>query len=152
MSLHRKIFATNRKASFDYHILERLEAGLVLTGTEIKAIRAGRVSIRDSFAAPQNGELWLFNAHISAYAQGNIHNHEPTRPRKLLLHKEQIRQMISKVSQKRLTLVPLKLYVNSHVAKVELALAQGKRQYDKRHTIIDREMDREARRALRHDF
>ena len=152
MSLNGKIFATNRKASFDYHILERLEAGLVLTGTEIKAIRAGQVSIRDSFAAPQNGELWLFNAHISAYAQGNIHNHEPTRPRKLLLHKEQLRQMISKVSQKRLTMVPLKLYVNSHVAKVELALAQGKRQYDKRRTIIDREMDREARRALRHDF
>jgi SsrA-binding protein len=147
-----KIFSTNRKASFDYHILERLEAGLVLTGTEIKAIRAGQVSIGDSFAAPQNGELWLFNAHISAYAQGSIHNHEPTRPRKLLLHKEQIRQMISKVSQKRLTIVPLKLYVNSHVAKVELALAQGKRQYDKRRTIMDREMDREARRALRHDF
>ena len=144
--------AVNRQASYDYEILDRVEAGLVLLGTEIKAMREGRANISEAFAKPEGGELWLFNAHISAYAQGNIHNHEPTRPRKLLLHKEQLRQMISKVSQKRLTMVPLKLYVNSHVAKVELALAQGKRQYDKRRTIIDREMDREARRALRHDF
>ena len=147
-----KTIAVNRKASFDYHILERLEAGLVLTGTEIKSIRAGQVNIRDAYARPQNGELWLFNTHIAPYAQGGIHNHEPTRPRKLLLHKNQIRQMSGIVSQKQLTIVPLKLYVKGHVAKVELALVRGKRQYDKRRTIADREQDREAQRAVRHAF
>ena len=151
MTEYQKTIAVNRKASFDYQILERLEAGLVLTGTEIKSIRAGRANIAEAYARPEEGELWLYNAHFSPYPQGGIYNHEPTRPRKLLLHKDQLRQLASGVGEKGLTIVPLRLYIKGHVAKVELALARGKRRYDKRRTIIDRERDREARRAVRHD-
>ena len=145
----QKTIAVNRKAFFDFHILERLEAGLVLSGTEIKSIRAGRANIGEAFARPADGEMWLYNAHFAPYAQGGLNNHEPTRPRKLLLHKEQIRELTSAVGEKGLTIVLLKLYVKGHLAKVELGLARGKRQYDKRRTIIDRELDMEARRAVR---
>lgn len=141
--------ATNRRAFFDYEILDRREAGLVLTGTEIKSVRAGKVDLREAFARPFNGELWLMNAHIATYDPANIYNHEPKRSRKLLLHKKEIAELASEVAEKRLTIVPLRMYIKNHVAKVEIALARGKRQYDKRRAIIDKEMDLAARRALR---
>ena len=146
----QKTIAVNRKATFDYEVLERLEAGLALVGTEIKSIRAGQVNLRGAYAQPQNGEFWLVNAHIAPYAQGGIDNHEPTRPRKLLLHKDQVQQMASGLKQKGLTVVPLRLYLKGHWAKVELGLVRGKRQYDKRRTIIERDREREAQRAIRH--
>ena len=141
--------ATNRRAFFNYEILDRWEAGLVLTGTEIKSIRAGKVDLRDGYARPQNDELWLVNTYIAPYDPASVYNHDPRRPRKLLLHREQISSLASQVAEKRLTVVPLRLYIKGHVAKVELALARGKRQYDKRRAIMDKELDLEARRALR---
>ena len=141
--------ATNRRAFFDYEILDRREAGLVLTGTEIKSVRAGKVDLREAYARPLNGELWLMNAHIATYDPANIYNHEPKRSRKLLLHKNEIAHLASEVAEKRLTIVPLRMYIKNHVAKVEIALARGKRQYDKRRAIIDKDMDLAARRALR---
>ena len=141
--------ASNRRAFFDYEILDRREAGLVLTGTEIKSVRAGKVDLREAYARPMNGELWLMNAHIATYDPANIYNHEPKRSRKLLLHKDEITHLASEVAEKRLTIVPLRMYIKNHVAKVEIALARGKRQYDKRRAIIDKEMDLAARRALR---
>ena len=140
--------ASNRKAFHDYEVLERYEAGLVLTGTEIKSIRAGRADLRDSYARPQDGELWLVNAYIAPYGPASMFNHEPRRPRKLLLHREEIDKLSSAVSEKGLTIVALRLLIKNHVAKVELALARGKRQYDKRRAIISRELDMEARRAV----
>ena len=143
-----KMVSLNRKALHDYEILERVEAGLVLTGTEIKSIRAGRVDIREAYVRPYGNELWLINAHISPYAAGGIYNHEPTRPRKLLLHREQMANLAGEAAQKGLTIVALKLYIRRHVAKVELGLARGKKLHDKRRAIIDRDREREARRAL----
>ena len=139
---------TNRRAFHDYEIMEKLEAGLVLTGTEIKSVRAGRVDLRDGYARPQEGELWLVNAHISPYDPASTNNHDPRRPRKLLLHKYQIGYLQASVAQKGLTVVALRLYIRNHVAKVELGLARGKRQYDKRRAIIERELDMAARRAV----
>ncbi len=145
---HGSAVASNRRAFYDYELLDRYEAGLVLTGTEIKSIRAGRADLRDAYARPQNGEHWLFNAHIAPYDPASIFNHDPRRPRKLLLHRDEINKLTSTVAEKGLTLVALRLYIKAHVAKVELALARGKRQYDKRRAIIDRELDRTARRAM----
>jgi len=145
----RRSIAVNRRALHNYEILERYEAGLVLTGTEIKSVRAGRVDLADAYARPQDGELWLVNAHISPYDPASVYNHDPRRPRKLLLHRGQIAELSSAVSQKGLTVVALRMYIKSHVAKVELGLARGKRQYDKRRTIIEREMDMAARQAVR---
>ena len=139
----------NRRAYHDYDILETIEAGLVLKGTEIKSIRDGRVNIQHAFARADGGEMWLHNAHISHYPQGNIHNHEPTRPRKLLLRRGQIAELAGATSQRGLTLVPLRVYIKDHVAKVSLGLARGRRLYDKRKAIIDREQDREIGRAMR---
>lgn len=139
--------SVNRKAYHDYHVLETVEAGLALTGTEIKSVRAGKVNLRQAFARPEGGELWLLNAHIAAYDAGNRHNHEPERPRKLLLHREQIDDLSRKVVQRGFTLVPLKLYIKDSLAKVEIGLARGKRVYDKRQTIIGREAEREMDRA-----
>ena len=144
-----KVITVNRKAYHDYQILETVEAGLVLLGTEIKAIREGRVNLREAYAKGDGGELWLVNAHISQYSHGNVSNHEPTRPRKLLLHKDQIASLLGSVEQKGLTLVALKLYVKNHVAKVELGLARGRREYDKRQVIAKKEADREMRRTLK---
>jgi len=144
-----KAVAVNRQAFHDYQILERYEAGLVLTGTEIKSLRAGKVDLRSAYARPLDGELWLLNSHIAPYDPSGIFNHDPTRPRKLLLHREEIIKLTSEVAQKGLTMVPLRLYIKGHVAKVELGLARGKRQYDKRRTIINRELDLAARRATR---
>ena len=144
---HRAL-ATNRRAFYDYEILDRYEAGLVLTGTEIKAMRAGRLDLRDAYARPQNGELWLVNLYIAPYEPAGSSNHDPRRPRKLLLHRDEIDRLAGTVAEKGFTIVCLRLYIKDHVAKAELALARGKRQYDKRQAIINRELDMEARRAM----
>ena len=147
-----KNVTVNRKAYHDYLILERVEAGLVLTGTEIKSIRAGNVNFADAYAQPKDDELWLQNAHIAPYAAANRGNHEPTRPRKLLLHRSQIRHLSREVSAKGLTVVPLRLYLIRGRAKVELGLARGKRQHDKRQTLIERERKRDAEQAIKRRY
>ena len=144
-----KTVATNRKAYHDYFIQESIEAGIALTGSEIKSIRAGRVSLADAFVRPEGGELWLLNANIARYEASSHFGHEPTRARKLLLHRKQINQLMSEVSQKGFTLVPLKLYIKDSIAKVEVALAKGKKLYDKRETIARREAEREMGHALK---
>ena len=144
-----KTVAVNRRARYNYEILQTLEAGLVLTGTEIKSIRAGHANLSDAYAQPEDGELWLRNAHIAPYGSADRDNHDPTRPRKLLLHKSEIRDLSRQVSAKGLTLVPLRLYLSRGRAKVELGLARGKRTHDKRRTIIERERKREAEQAVK---
>jgi len=143
-----KTITVNRRARHEYDILESFEGGLVLTGTEIKSIRDGRVNIRDAFGRPEGGELWLCNAHISPYSNGNRQNHEPMRPRKVLMHRNQIDYLSSKVQEKGLTLVPLKLYIKNHKAKVELGVARGRKLYDKRAVIARRDADRQMQRAI----
>ncbi len=140
--------ASNRRAHFNYEILDRYEAGLLLTGTEIKSIRAGKIDLSDAYAQANGGEMWLHNAYIAPYDPASQHNHDPKRNRKLLLHRAEILQMASDAAERGLTIVPLRVYIKHHVAKVELGMARGKRQYDKRRAIIDRDMDREARRAM----
>ncbi len=144
-----KTVATNRKAYHEYHVQDSIEAGIALTGTEIKSIRTGRVNLRDAYVRPEAGELWLLNAHVARYEPGSYLSHEPTRRRKLLLHRKQIDNLISKVQEKGFTLVPLKLYIKNDIAKVEVALAKGKRQYDKREAITRRETERELRRVIK---
>jgi len=144
-----KTVVTNRKAYHNYDIGESIEAGIVLTGTEIKSIRSGRVSLGDAYVKPDAGELWLLNAHIARYEAGSYMSHEPTRPRKLLLHRKEIDSLASKIQEKGLTLVPLKLYIKDSIAKLEIAPAKGKKLYDKRETIARRETDREIGRALK---
>ena len=144
-----RTLTVNRRARLEYEILDTVEAGLVLLGTEIKAIREGRANLSEAFAKPEGGELWLFNAHIAHYSAGGTNNHDPTRPRKLLLHKAQIVRLSRQVAEKRLTLVPLRMYLKHHRAKVEIALARGRRQYDKRQVIIERERRREAEQAIK---
>jgi SsrA-binding protein len=139
----------NRQAFHDYDILERFEAGLVLTGTEIKSIRSGRADLRGSFAKSEQGELWLHGMHIAPYEHGGRYNQDPKRPRKLLLRRDQIKEIRAKLEQKGLAVVPLKLYVKRGWAKVELGLGKGKKKYDKRRDIIDRALEREAQRAVR---
>ncbi len=143
-----RTITVNRKARHDYEILDTVEAGLVLQGTEIKAIREGHVNLSDAYAKPENGELWLVNAHIAQYSAGNVANHEPTRPRKLLLHRDQIVKMSRQVGERGLTIIPLRLYLRRHVAKVELGLAKGRRQHDKRRALIEKYREREAQEAL----
>jgi SsrA-binding protein len=147
-----RAFATNRKAYHDYEVLESLEAGIELTGTEIKSIRAGKVNLRESYARVQNGEAWLYNMHISPYDQGNRWNHEPLRPRKLLLHRGEIGRLASKSQEQGLTLVPLRMYPARGHAKVEIAIVRGKRQYDKRHVIADRESKRDLDRVVKEAY
>jgi SsrA-binding protein len=144
-----KTVATNRKAYHNYHIGESVEAGIALTGSEIKSIREGRVSLGDAYVRPQGSELWLNNAHIARYQASSYLSHEPTRPRKLLLHRKEINNLASKVAEKGLTLVPLRVYIKGGLAKVEIALARGKRLYDKREAITRREADREMSRATK---
>ena len=144
-----KTVATNRKAYHNYHLQESIEAGIALTGTEIKSIRAGRVSLGDAYVSPKGGELWLVNAHIARYEAGSYMSHEPTRPRKLLLHRKEIDNLSSQVLEKGFTLVPLKLYIRDSIAKVEVALAKGKKLYDKRESIARREVAREIDRAIK---
>lgn len=145
-----KPICTNRKAFHDYHIEEKFEAGLVLTGTEIKSLREGRANLKDSFGKIKNGELFLVNAHISPYSAGNIWNHEPKRDRKLLMHRREIDKLFGKVKEKGYTLVPLALYFNKrNRAKLELALGKGKASYDKREAIRRKDERRIAERELR---
>ena len=144
-----KTVTINRKAYHDYHILENMEAGIALKGTEIKSIREGKVNIRDAYAKPEKGELWLLNAHIASYQAGSHFNHDPNRPRKLLLHRHQIDYLTGMVGRKGLTVVPLKLYIKKGIAKLELGVARGKRAYDKRDAIARRETEREIERSLK---
>jgi SsrA-binding protein len=140
--------AVNRRAYHDYFIEETYEAGLVLTGTEIKSLRSGKANLREGYARPRQGEIWLLNVHISPYEQGNRYNHEPTRDRKLLLHRRQITDLMMKVQRNGLTLVPLRLYLKHGRAKLELGLAKGKKQYDKRDAIAERDARRNLEREL----
>ena len=144
----RKVVASNRKARHDYSILDTYEAGLALTGTEVKSLRAGRASLTDSFAQESNGELYLYALHIPEYTQGTWTNHEPRRTRKLLLHRDEIRKIQGKLRDEGITLVPLQIYFHNGYAKVELALARGKRSYDKRQDMATRDAQREITRAL----
>lgn len=145
----RKPVVENRKARHDYHIFETYEAGIALTGTEVKSLRGGRANLRDSYAQVEQGELILRNLHISPYAQGNRFNHEPLRPRRLLMHRREIMRLNSLTREKGLTLVPLRIYFNQRgLAKVELALARGKREYDKREALAERDALRAVERAL----
>jgi len=145
----RKVIASNRKARHDYTILDTYEAGVVLVGTEVKSLRLGRASLVDSFATVDDGEVWLRGLHIPEYDRGTWTNHEPRRPRKLLLHRKEIDRLASNVSERGLTLVPLSLYFSGGKAKVELALARGKRTYDKRQDLARRDAAREVERAHR---
>ena len=143
-----KLIAQNKKAYHDYHIEETLEAGIVLTGTEVKSLRVGKANMRDSYAAVEDGELWLIGVHISPYEQGNIFNHDPLRKRKLLVHGSEIRRLYGKVRVAGFTLVPTKLYFKEGRAKVEVALAKGKTTYDKRETLAKKEAERDMERAF----
>lgn len=144
----RKVVARNRKARHEYEVLETLDAGLVLKGPEVKSIRDGKVSFQDAFARVEGGEVWLYSLHISPYEQANRNNEDPLRPRKLLLHKHEIRRLVGKVEEKGLTLVPLEIYFARGFAKVTLALARGRKLHDKREELKRRVQDREARRAM----
>jgi SsrA-binding protein len=147
-----RTLVNNRQAFHDYHILETVEAGLALQGTEVKSIRAGNVNLRDSFARADKGEIWLWNAHIALFDQGNRWNHEPRRPRKLLLHTREIGRLATKATESGNTLVPLRLYDKGGKIKLELALGKGKRQYDKRSAIAERESKREIERTIKEAF
>jgi SsrA-binding protein len=144
-----KIVADNRKAFHDYHVLETFEAGVALLGTEVKAIREGRVNLRDSFGRVEDGEVFLHNVHISPYSHRGYSEHEPLRRRKLLLHKQEIRKLIGKTTERGMTIVPLRLYFKNGRVKVAIALAKGKKEYDRRETIKRRETDRETRAAIK---
>jgi SsrA-binding protein len=144
-----KVIARNRRARHDYHIEDTFEAGLVLTGTEVKSLRAGRASLTEAFGQISGDELWLHGLHIPEYAQGTWTNHDPRRTRKLLLHRKEIDRLASQVAERGFTIVPLSLYFSGGKAKVELALARGKRTYDKRHDLARRDAAREVDRALR---
>ncbi|HZR26309.1 MAG TPA: SsrA-binding protein SmpB [Vicinamibacterales bacterium] len=141
--------AENRKAFHDYHLLETFEAGIVLLGTEVKAIREGRVNLRDSFARLEDGEVFLYNVNISPYSHRGYADHEPLRRRKLLLHRDEIRKLIGKTVEKGMTLIPVRLYYKNGRVKVAVSLAKGKKEYDKRETIKRREVDRETRAAIK---
>jgi SsrA-binding protein len=147
--LARTTIAENRKASHDYHLLETFEAGIVLLGTEVKAIREGRVNLRDSFARIDDGEAYLYNVNISPYSHRGYADHEPTRRRKLLLHRQEIRKLIGKTVEKGMTLVPVRMYFKNGRVKVAISLAKGKKEYDKRETIKRREAERETRAAVK---
>ena len=144
-----KIVTQNRKARHEYHFLDTWEAGIVLKGTEVKSLRAGKANIKDSYARVEKGEVILYQLHISPYEKGSYFNHDPDRPRKLLLHKQEIRKLRGRVEEKGLTLVPTKIYFKNGIAKLELALARGKKSYDKRADIAKRDMDRDAERTFK---
>ena len=144
-----KNVAVNRRASHDYEILERVEAGIALTGSEIKSVREGRVSLQEAYARPERGELWLQGAHIAQYGPAAYFGHEPRRPRRLLLHRAEIRELARQVEQRGLTIIPLRLYLKDGLAKLELGVARGRRRYDKREAIARRDAEREVERELR---
>ena len=143
------IVCQNRKAYHDYHIEEKTEAGIALLGTEVKSLREGKGNLKDSYVLAKDSELFLLNCHISPYSHGNITNHEPLRTRKLLLHKKEIERLRGQVAQKSYSLIPLKIYFKGSFAKVEIGLAKGKRQYEKRDAIKKKEADREIERAMK---
>src|SRR5688572_1880932 len=145
----QKNIAENRKAFHDYHILETFEAGVALVGTEVKAIREGSANLRDSFARVEDGEIWVYNIHINAYSHRGYSDHEPTRKRKLLLHKQEIRKLIGKTVEKGMTLVPVRMYFKGSRIKVAISLAKGKQLHDKREAVKKREADRETRAAVK---
>lgn len=144
-----RIIAENRKALHDYHLLETFEAGMALVGTEVKAIREGRVNLRDSFARVEGGEIFVHNVHIGAYSSRGYADHEPLRPRKLLLHRHEIRKLVGKTTEKGMTMVPVRMYFLNGRVKIAISLAKGKKDYDRRETIKRREIDRETRAAIK---
>jgi len=144
-----KLIASNKKAFHDYHVLDKIEAGLALTGTEVKSLRDGNANLKDSYVTLKEGEAYLYGAHISPYSHGNLENHEPERTRKLLLHKREIEKLHGQTAEKGLTVVPLRLYLKNGRVKVEIAVVRGKKQYDKRETERTRELDREAAQAAK---
>ena len=141
--------ADNRKAGYDFHLLEHFEAGLVLAGTEVKSIREGRINLRDSFCRLERGEAYLLNAHIGQYSHGGYASHDPMRPRKLLLHREELNKLLGKTAERGLTIVPLRMFLKNGRVKLEIALAKGKKTFDKRETIRRREAERETRAAVK---
>ena len=150
MAEKKRVVARNRKARHEYHIEEKFEAGIVLQGTEVKSIRAGKVNFKDAFASVENSEVFMYNMHISPYEKGNRHNHDPERKRKLLLNKREIRRLIGYTRNEGYTLVPLEIYFNErNLAKIELALARGKKTYDKRRDIAERTAKRQIERAMK---
>jgi SsrA-binding protein len=144
-----RVVAQNRKARYEYHVLDTWETGIVLQGTEVKSLREGKANLKDAFARVDGAEMWLYNMHISPYEQGNRFNHDPLRPRKLLLHRNEIRKLIGQVEQKGLTLVPLDVHFIRGKAKVKLALVRGKQLHDKRDTLRERDQQREIQRGLK---
>ncbi|MDQ7822814.1 MAG: SsrA-binding protein SmpB [Candidatus Eremiobacteraeota bacterium] len=147
--MSEKVITINRKAYHEYFIDEKLEAGIVLTGTEVKSLRRGKASLTESYAIVRSGECWLVSAHISPYEEGNIYNHEPLRTRKLLLHRDEIKRLHAKVAEKGFTLVPIRMYFKRGKAKVELGIARGKKLYDKREALVKKEARREMDRAVK---
>lgn len=147
-----KVVATNRKASHDYFLGDRLEAGLVLEGSEIKSIRAGQISLAEAYVHLDGHEAWLMDAHIAPYEHASIYNHNPRRPRKLLLHRREINRLWNEVRKKGITVVPTRVYIKNGIAKVEIAIAKGKKQYDKRQEIAKRDTQRDIERSLRQRF
>lgn len=144
-----QVVARNKKARHDYEIMDKFEAGIMLKGTEIKSIRLGKVNIKDTYCVPRNGELFIINMHISQYKQGNQFNHDERRTRKLLLHKKEILKLEAKINQDRLTVIPLSVYIDKGLCKLEIALAKGKRQYDKRQTLKAKQADRDMQKSLK---
>ena len=144
-----KLIASNKKAFHDYFIVQKFEAGIVLTGTEMKSLRAGKANLKDAYVLLKNEEAYLFGAHISAYTHGNLQNHEPERTRKLLLHRKELDKLYGETAEKGLTVVPLRLYFKGSRVKAEIAVVRGKKQYDKRDTERARELDREAQQAMK---
>lgn len=147
-----KVLATNRKARHEYFIENTIEAGIALKGTEVKSVRNGKCNIKDSFAMVENGEVYLYNMHISPYEQGNIYNQDPLRKRKLLLHKREIRRLDGYLKQKGYTLIPIRIYLKKGLVKVELSIAKGKKLYDKRETIAKKEAERKIERQLKERY
>jgi SsrA-binding protein len=147
-----KIIASNKKAFHDYYIEDKFDCGIVLQGTEIKSVRAGKVNIKDSYCLVRNGEMFVINMHISKYDHGNLFNHSETRTRKLLLHKKQIIKIENKVNQESMTVVPLKIYIEKGLAKVEIALAKGKKTYDKRQSLKEKDMKRSMDKVLKNRY
>lgn len=149
---NEKVVTTNRKARHDYEIIDSMEAGIVLLGSEIKAIRESRVNLTDTYARFKQGELWLIGMHISPYTKAAMENHEPLRDRKLLMHKQELKRLNRQVEEKGITLIPLKIYFRKHLVKVELGLARGKRKYDKRAAIAERDVKRDMERQTKTQF
>lgn len=146
------LIAQNRKARYEYTIMDTIEAGIVLKGTEIKAIRAGRINLKDGYAGLSRGEMWLYNVHIAPFEQGNRFNHDPRRTRKLLFKKKEIDALVGQVNQSGVTLVPLKVYLKNGVAKVLIGIAKGKKKYDKRESLKRKDQEREIQRALKNRY